>query len=174
MSTELKPLRLIKKDNKYSIGKYVKTIDLVEIEPEKVNALKKLQRKMWDDNPIYNQLSNRQKRVLHTVAPIWANILSHKMGGSMIVTDDSGKRYSLDSADSHSCLVGEVYGFGYTTCGVCHGYNMNFASLNSVDMRNSIFLGIINDLKGFLDHYYEKHLLPKIEESHSVKTDVRI
>jgi len=174
MSTELKPLRLIKKENKYSIGKYVKTTELVEIEPEKVNVLKKLQRKMWDDNLIYNTLTNRQKRVLHTIAPIWANILSHKMEGSLIVTDDSGKRYNLDSGDSHSCLVGEAYGFGWTTCGTCHDYNMSFASLNSVSMRNSVFLGMSRDLKGFLDHYYVKHLLPKIEESHSVKANVPV
>jgi len=167
MSTELKPLRLIKKDNKYSISKYVKTTDLVEIEPDKISTLKKLQRKVWDGNPIYNTLSNRQKRVLHTVAPIWANILSHKMEGSMIVTADNGKRYSLDSMDSQACLVGEVNGFGWTECGTCHNYNMNFASLNSVDRRNSAFLGIADDLKGFLDHYYVKHLLPKIEESHN-------
>lgn len=167
MSTELKPLRLIKKENKYSIGKYVKTIDLVEIEPEKINVLKKLQRKMWDDNPIYNQLSNRQKRVLHTVAPIWANILANKMEGSMIVTADDGKRYSLDSMDSQACLVGEVYGFGWTECMTCNGYNTGFASLNSVSTRNSSYCEIKDELKGFLDHYYEVHLLPKIEESHS-------
>lgn len=166
---KLKQLRLIKKENKYSIGKYVKTLDLVELDDKQVSVFKKLSRKVYDGNPIYNELTNRQKRVLHTIAPIWANIIAHKMEGKMIVTDDEGRRYNLDSMDSRSCLVGEVDGFGWSDCGTCGEYNMHFASLNSVDLRNSRYLSGINNLKGFLDHYYETHLLPKIEESHGLK-----
>lgn len=170
-TVELKPLKLIKKENGYKIKQYVKTIDLVRLEePSKSKKLKHFFYKLT--NPIYYQLSDKEKRILHTISPIWANILENNLGGSMIVTDDNGNRYDLDSMSSTHCLVGEVYGFpeygGYGSCGECRHYNIHFAGLNNPHLRNSSFLSIRGDLKEFLNHYYVAHLLPEIENSHGL------
>lgn len=157
--SKLKPLELIKTENGYKITQYVRQLELIPIAEPKLTLLQKFKRKYFDTNPIYNELTTLQKSVLHTIAPIWANILEHNLPGSMLVTDDAGNRYSLDSSDGRACLVGEVYGFGYgDNCYACFDYNIKFASLNKVDFRNSNYLGIKDNLKLFLNHYYQNHM----------------
>lgn len=156
--SELKPLKIIQKENAYKISQYVKHAELVELDEAPIPAWKKiLKTLLFIGNPCYDNLTEQQKRLLHTIAPIWANIIQHRMDGKMIVTDDKGKRYDLNSMNARHCLVGEVNGFDETNCSNCYNYNIGFASLNSSSLRNSSILNIRNELGEFLDHYYVSH-----------------
>lgn len=162
---KLKRLEIIKRDNEYKITKYIKTLELVEIEePElpKLTRWQKLRRvnikkQVYNLNPIYNQLTIRQKQLLHTIAPLWANIIEHGMEGNMIITDDMGKRYDLTSMNSRHCLVGEAYGFGFTSCSTCAKFNYDFAGMNDARWRNAYYMPFIRRLPEFLNHYDDFH-----------------
>lgn len=156
--TELKPLKFLQTESGIKVAKYVKQVQLVELDEPKVPMWKKIIRVLtWNTNPMYNGLTDLQKRLLHTIAPLWANILQHNMHGNMVVTDDAGNKYDLNAMKHTTCLVGEVNGFGDTRCRKCSRFNMGFASLNDPGMRNTGYLGMRADLSNFLDHYYDQH-----------------
>src|SRR3990172_9811831 len=156
MSQCLKPLKIIKNENEYKIRQYIKTLELIQIEEPKLTKWQKFKRFVYDRNPIYNQLTTKQKQLLHTIAPLWANIVENNLQGNIIVRDDLGRIYDLNSMNGRHCLVRYVYGFGDTTCSTCFRYNINFAGLNSRSSRNCDYLSIRNSLPAFLDHYYHE------------------
>lgn len=167
LTMELKPLKIIRKQNEYRIKEYVKHLNLVELDPEELTKIMKIKRKLFGKpkNPIYDNLTTIQKRVLHTIAPLWGNILQYNMEGTLIVHADNGNAYDLNSVSLYHCLVGEVWGFKYADCDVCMGYNVQFANLSSIWARNeSNHNNIQGKLSGFLDHYYNIHFLEQTTE----------
>lgn len=161
---ESQKLSLIKKENEYRISSYIKTLSLVKLDAEPPlsmydKIIKKLKLTRFFDHNIYSYLSTRQKRVLHTIAPLWANILEHNLDGRIIIKDDKGNRYDLNSMHPNQCLVGEAYDFKFGgSCSICYSFNISFAGLNDRESRNCSFLGFDIKLKNFLDHYYENHM----------------
>lgn len=144
----------------YKSPKFERKLKLVELEPEKqLSILESLQKKMGKDmgqySKVYKELTYQQKVTLHTIAPLWANLIQHDIYGSITVQSDEGETYKLASCSPTSCLVGEAYGFSHSNkCGICHNYNMNFASIGREWVRKRD----IHVIGGFLDHYYESHL----------------
>lgn len=145
---------------KEKISGFLKSLN-IEYHEDKVSFLDRVKARLSPNRSIYRSLNNRQKVILHTIAPLWANILQYGLSidGGLIVTNDEGRRYNLNSLDTRSCLVGEAYHFGDCyKCSTCYGYNISFASLGRTEIRNSPFVGYSKDLKNFLNHYSEKHM----------------